>query len=76
MRFVFDYRLPTGSPWVMIFSAENEAKAEEYVQEGTFRRARCGLSKKSVYWNTGQVIENAAVSSTFCAQRASILSTL
>ena len=32
MRFVFDYRLPTGSPWVMIFSAENEVKAEEYVR--------------------------------------------
>jgi hypothetical protein len=33
MRFVFDYRLPTGSSWVMIFSAENEAKAEEYVRD-------------------------------------------
>ena len=33
MRFVFDYRLSTGSSWVMIFSAENEAKAEEYVRD-------------------------------------------
>jgi hypothetical protein len=33
MRFVFDYRLSTGTLSVMIFSAENEVKAQEYVHE-------------------------------------------
>ena len=32
MRFVFDYRLTTGTLSVMIFSAEDEVKAEEYVR--------------------------------------------
>lgn len=33
MRFVFDYRLITGTLSVMVFSAENEVKAQEYVRE-------------------------------------------
>ena len=32
MRFVFDYRMSTGTLAIMIFSAEDEEKAEEYVQ--------------------------------------------
>ena len=32
MKFVFEYRLPTGTQAVMIFSAENEEKGQEYVQ--------------------------------------------
>ena len=32
MKFVFEYRLPTGTQAIMIFSAENEEKGQEYVQ--------------------------------------------
>ncbi|MFL5627246.1 MAG: hypothetical protein ACJ788_16830 [Ktedonobacteraceae bacterium] len=32
MRFVFEYRLPTGTQAFMIFSAENEEKGQEYVR--------------------------------------------
>ncbi len=37
MRFVFDYRLTTGTPMIMIFSAENEEKAEEYLRNAVER---------------------------------------